>query len=62
MGWQRSLVFQVIDDEHEVVMLLGWDDRAAFESFRREPTLWQTMTGVRDHKTSLLKEVGEFSR
>lgn len=61
-GWRRSDVFQVVDDEHEVVLLLGWDDRASFENFLKDPTVWQKMTGTGEPKIAFLKAIGEFSR
>lgn len=61
-GWRRSQVSQVEDDEKEVVLLLGWEDRAAFEGFLKDPTVWQTMTGIGTPKVTFLKDIGEFSR
>jgi heme-degrading monooxygenase HmoA len=60
-GWRHSQVFQVVDSEKEVMLMLVWDDRAAFEGFLKDPTVWQTLSGIQAPKVTFLKMLGEFS-
>lgn len=42
-GCVRSQVFKVPEDSHQVMILLDWESREAFDAFRSDPAARETM-------------------
>ncbi len=62
-GCVGSQVFRVTDQEGQVVVLLTWPSREAFEAFRNDPTVRETMQSggtLGPPEFTILEKAGEF--
>lgn len=62
-GCRGSQVFRAADDENTVYVLLQWDSREAFDAFRADPSVPETMKSggmIGPPEFTFLEKVAEF--
>ena len=62
-GCRGAQLFKVAGEDGRVVVLLEWESEEAFEAFRNDPAVRETMKSsgtVGPPEVTMLKKVGEF--
>ena len=62
-GNRDAQLFRVVGEEDRVMVLFEWESEEAFEAFRKDPSVRETMRSsgtVGPPEFTVLKKVGEF--